>query len=100
MSASPLARLVLAHDMLRAAARDLENTVQDLFPVGKRVEWVCGLYRQTGIVDSHAYGAKLIVFNTRTGTLVKISSLDIIEALREDEARDIAQELEREGNTQ
>lgn len=97
---SPLARLVLAQDMLRTAARDLEKTVRDLYPVGFPVEWVSGLYRQSGHVDSHAYGDRLFVRNARTGKQVKISSSAIIEALREDEDRDIARELEREGTEQ
>ncbi|MFN7010072.1 MAG: hypothetical protein ACK4PN_08565 [Allorhizobium sp.] len=91
---SPLARLLLAKDTLRTAARDLEKTVRDLYPVGFPIEWVSGLHRQRGFVESHGYGDRLFVRNERTGKQVRIYSSAIIEALREDEDRDIARELD------
>lgn len=97
---SPLARLLLAKDKLVAAERKLEDELRALFPVGGAVDWMNGQHRQNGVVLRHIYGDRLFARNVRTGRVVKLSSSTIIDALQADEDRDIARELEREGNAQ
>lgn len=80
MSASTLRTVMDAADAIGAAERQFENAIIHALPPGQPVAWEWNGRTQQGYIQSHCYRDDFWVRNAKTGKVVKIGVLSMIQA--------------------